>query len=188
MIWAVVDLEFSPPPAPPLVRGGEKEHSSPRLGGGREGADYLLELSHPVLDYVDVVELDFETKKILNRWETGDLRPFDSRPINHRSFLFRLSTNGNFRRIYFRISSESSTSLPIKIWRPEYFALMDSKELLFIGAYYGLLFMMVVYNLIISIATKTLSGYFYVIYVFLLAIIQSTLDGLFINSFQDFAT
>lgn len=167
VIWAVVDL-----------RSGDPSGRPPR-------DEYLLELSHPLLDYVDVVVLDLKTKRILQSWQTGDLRPFDSRPIIHRNFLFPLTSGGgNEFRLVVKLVSESSMSIPLQIWHPQIFYERDSYELLFLGVFYGIMLVMIIYNTVISYAMKTLSGYLYVLYMVLITILQSTLDGFFYQFFS----
>lgn len=183
VIWAVVDLEFSPGTSIPLSkRETEDARGDRRLvrtvsGVEPRAQEFLLELSHPVLDYVDVVVQDLSTKKILNRWETGDLRPFDSRPVRHRNFLFPIETGA--ARIWLKLSGESTVQIPLKIWiRPSFFE-SDNKDVALLGLYYGIISSMLIYNLILAGYMKSLSGYLYVAYMLVAATAQTTLDGLF---------
>jgi len=159
VIWAQVDLEFA--------------------GTTR---DCLLELSHPVLDYVDVFVQDLKSGNIANSWQTGDLRPFDSRPINHRNFLFPLHGAGAVR-VFLKVKSESSVAIPLMLWSERSFNEKDANKLLFLGIYYGLIAVMIIYNLITAYALRTLSGFIYVFYMLFLLIFQTILDGVFYGIF-----
>lgn len=183
VIWAVVDISFA-------------------AGQSLQTNEYLLELSHPILDYVDVIVQDAQTKATLLSWQTGDLRSFDSRPINHRHFLFplphtlsksvgppvqsgasELKTETNGFRVYLRLSSDSSMSIPLKIWAKDSFYQIDSYMNLFLGLYYGIIFVMIIYNLITAYAFRSLSGFLYVGYIFFLLLSQTMLDGIFYRLF-----
>lgn len=161
--------------------------------------DFLFELSHPILDYVDAVVQDLRTRKILNHWETGDLRPFAMRPINHRNFLFPLrlgnsaETNAVFTnnakltesqqlRLIMRIVSESSVLIPLKMWPERAFWEADTGYVLYIGIFYGIMLVMILYNLVTSLAMRTLSGYLYICYMIFITIYLAALDGILLKT------
>ena len=55
---------------------------------GQQRRNLLLEINYPLLDQISIYKISGE--KILDHAELGDLKPFNSRPIAHRNFLYPL--------------------------------------------------------------------------------------------------
>ncbi|MFO1470918.1 MAG: 7TM diverse intracellular signaling domain-containing protein [Turneriella sp.] len=187
-IYAFVDLTF-----PAVNRGHDV----------RAPIQYLLELSHPILDYVDFAIQDLKTGKILHSWKTGDLRAFNSRPINHRNFLFpielpqqtNLSTEIDNKKVRYdasgtttlrfvlKLNSESTMMIPLKFWAKKDFDESEAMVNGFLGFFYGLLVVMSLYNIIMASAFKSLSGYLYALYLFSAIPTIMAIDGLLYQLF-----
>lgn len=139
--------------------------------------DWLLEIAHPVLDHVDLyIPMDnghYSIKK------SGDALPFNDRPIKHRTFVFDIPLKQNQPRIfYLRVSSESTVSIPMKIWNEKAMTESRADEQMIFGVYYGLILAMALYNLFLYIYVRDLSYLFYVIYIVSFGLLQMSLNGL----------
>ena len=139
--------------------------------------DWLLEIAHPVLDHVDLyTPLDDGTFKATLY---GDTLPFNNRHFKHRTFLFEIPFKTNDpRTFYLKVSSESTVSIPMKIWNEKAMTEQRSDEQILFGVYYGLIIAMALYNIFLFIYVKDLSYLFYVIYIVSFGLLQMSLNGL----------
>ena len=81
---------------------------------------------------------------------TGMALPFSAREIEHPGFLFNLPLNAaEGSTIYVRLESESAMSFPMTIWSAEALAQDDLTQQLLNGFIYGVLLIMLGYNLIL---------------------------------------
>lgn len=139
--------------------------------------NWLLEISHPVLDHVDLYSPEDNGGYSVQK--SGDALPFNDRIIKHRTFVFNLLLKENqANTFYIRISSESTVSVPMKIWNEK--AMTESRvdEQMVFGVYYGLIIAMALYNFFLFIYVKDLSYLFYVIYIISFGLLQMSLNGL----------
>lgn len=121
----------------------------------------ILELSYAILDYVDVYVLS--EGEVLETYQTGDRRPYDTRPMNHRYYVLPLQWQpGQTLEIYYRLQSTSSLQAPITLWEPDVFHQSNARSNLFQGLYYGAMAIMLVYNLLIFLMLWDRSYLYYV--------------------------
>ncbi|MDH5717324.1 MAG: histidine kinase [Spirochaetia bacterium] len=101
-----------------------------------------------------------------NLWqktEVGSLKPFSERPIDDRNFVFSVELK-NSHEFYARIKTGGSLFLPLTLWEPIKFAEKVQKEQLFLGIFFGILFIMAIYNLFLYFATREKNYLFYILY------------------------
>ncbi len=128
--------------------------------------EWTLEHSYPPMDLIELHIPQDETGETKTVQRSGDLIPFNERPIPHRNFLFNLNPpRGKTSAYYLRFKSESAMVFPLKIWSREAFTAKDSISQLILGLYFGLLIVMILYNLLIYISSKELSYLHYIIFV-----------------------
>lgn len=140
-----------------------------------ETLDWILEIDYALLDYIDFYS-GRENQNPANR--SGDMRPFDTRQIDHRNFAYSFrDTPGAQREIYFRIASTSSILLPFLAFGKDEFSGHVFSEQLALGLYYGSMLVMVVYNLFLLFSTRDKSYLYYVIYILSYILFQFTLNG-----------
>ena len=68
----------------------------------------------------------------------GDVYAFNSRPIEHRHFLFPVP-NGNTESldVYFRVQTDGTLELPLMLWEERIFWQQEQNVLLVKGVYFG---------------------------------------------------
>jgi len=137
---------------------------------------WYLEISYPMLDSVKlyIPEGDSRFKKI----ETGDHLPFHNRDVKERNFIFSLSEKPGKHTYYIRIKTTSSLNFPVIIWSSEAYLEKLFKELPILWIYYGLMMIMVIYNLFIYISARDKSYIFYALFISSWILFQLTLNGL----------
>lgn len=144
---------------------------------GFEPIARLLGLSYPVLDHVTVYQR-------LNggEWtslELGDKQPFAERPVLHRFFVLPVSLNPEDKlEILYRVKTSSSMQFPLHIWQERDFFVNDQAQILGMGVYYGIMIIMVLYNLFVFFSVREANYLYYVLYVGCMALFLSSMQGI----------
>ena len=137
---------------------------------------YLLEIAYPLHDKIDLYLFDaygnYEQKG------TGDIYPFSQRDILHRYFLFDLELPALANRtVYMRFQTQGSMQLPMTLWKPEAYIEKVNIEQYVFGLYYGVMLVMVLYNLFIFFSIRDRAYLYYVAYIACLTVMQMSLNG-----------
>lgn len=139
-----------------------------------KGRQFLLALEHPIMDFADFFVVTSEG--VVHTNYTGDRRPWSSREIGYRHFLFNLPESDSATG-YLRVESESTVRLPLRIWSMQGLMTNANIQLPLWGIYYGLLLAMVVYNFFIYFNIHERSYLLYSFYVLSLLLLEMTLSG-----------
>ena len=139
--------------------------------------DHVVEIAYPVLDYIDYYLVS--SGKVEQEYHVGDQRPFSNRPIAHRNFVFPVSlearSNGS---LYIKVKSSSSLQVPISIASEREFFASDQLDLIRMCVYYGMMLVMILFNLFIFFSLREAMYFYYVSFVFCFAAVQFFLHGL----------
>lgn len=138
--------------------------------------DWRVHLGYPLLDRVDFYleqpEGHFE------HYRTGDLLPFAARPIEHTDFVVPMRTTaGSSPRIYIRVESESAVQVPLTLWAPEALARRDRVTNLWMGMFYGLVLVLVLYNLLLAVMVRDRSYVYFCGFALAFLTVQAGMDG-----------
>ena len=118
-------------------------------------------LSYPNLDHVDFYYQDDK-----GEWQVknlGDEQPFARREIFHRYFILPLQLHDDLPHVYYlRIATTSSVQIPMSIYNEEFFYEEDAKAEMLYGLFYGMMLIMVLYNLFVAASMKERNYLFYV--------------------------
>lgn len=117
-----------------------------------------LELAYPLIDYVDVFVVqdnksvhDSEPAiehRVTAHYSTGDNRPFNSRPVQSRTFVFPLTLEPNASySIYLRAQSAGAHQVPLRLWASEAFIQHSNTDATIRAVYYGSQLMLIVFML-----------------------------------------
>ena len=116
----------------------------------------------------------------LESFVTGRDMPLSSRPLEHHNFIFPITLERASRGfILMRLISQGSMLVPLKLMPESEFYQLDRLELLVFGIYFGLMAVMVLYNLFLYAATRERSYAFYVFYILFFMLFQFALWGFF---------
>ena len=139
----------------------------------------LLELGHPNIDEIWFFQPD-PAQQTYRRRLTGRAYPFHNRELPHRNFIFQLKLLAHSETTYYlRVRSTSAYYVPLQIYTPVAFALKERDIQLGFGFYYGLIFVMLFYNLVLWLATKERNYLYYVLtLLFLHGLFQLANNGL----------
>jgi diguanylate cyclase (GGDEF)-like protein len=143
---------------------------------------HLLEIAYPVLDDVRMYVYDRADKKLINQYQLGDKIPFKLRQVQHRHFVVPLEVSAKQQQVWLiRIETSSAMQVPMTIWSERDFFIQDQSRLMGLGLYYGIMFIMVLYNLFVFFSVREENYLYYVFYVASMAGFLASLQGL---SFQ----
>ncbi len=138
----------------------------------------LFELAYPWLDEVDFYAVS-ASGRVLDHTATGSLRPFASRRILHRHFLFAITPEpGEQLRVLVRVRSSASVQLPLRLWAEHTFVERDQWAALIQGIYVGFMLVMLLYNGFLFLAVRERMYLLYVPMVGGQLVFQYTLHGL----------
>ncbi len=116
----------------------------------------------------------------LESFVTGRDMPLSSRPLNHHNFVFPVTLERGSRGfVLIRLMSQGSMLIPLKLMPESEFYQLDRLELLVFGIYFGIMAVMVLYNLFLYAATRERSYAFYVFYILFFLLFQFALWGFF---------
>lgn len=136
----------------------------------------LLELGHASID--DVVFYAQESVGVYSSVATGEARPFASREVPHRSFVFRLpAQSGQLRTHYLRLASEGSVQIPLSLWSANAFIeYLDRVNLLF-GIYFGVMLLLTLAALASYVRLRDRLFAYYAFYLFSYLLFQASITG-----------
>ena len=135
----------------------------------------LMEISYPVLDYLSIYIFG---PQVQQTFDLGDKRPFYERPINHRNFVVPLQWQpSETLTLYLKVRSSSSIQVPITLWEEHAFFNHDRTQTLIHGVYYGIMFVMVMYNLFVYLAVGERNYLYYVLFVCSMPLFLASLSG-----------
>lgn len=122
--------------------------------------EWFLEVGFPLLDHVEFYSTDATGKWSLQY--SGDLYQLSTRSVKHKNFVFPFTMRRDTKETFFvKVSSTSAVQVPLTIWSPA--GLRDNVyyKQFFHGIFYGIMIIMMCYNLFlyISIKDKTLLYY-----------------------------
>ncbi|MDF3846111.1 7TM diverse intracellular signaling domain-containing protein [Pseudomonas citronellolis] len=164
VFWIRLDLDYRP-----------QESQDP--------APWLLELAYPPLDHLDLYLPGADGKYQLAQ-RTGDTLPFASRPISLTNYLFDLKlAPGKPLRVYLRLESQGSIQAPLTLWSPKAYMENLPGNVYVLGIIYGVLLVMLVYNLFIFVSVRDTSYLYYILYIASFGLYQVSVNGAGIEYF-----
>lgn len=188
--------------ASPAVQGSFRLHDKPVLNAGysrsvfwlrldleyrpvkaKGDRNWLLELAYPPLDHLELYLPDKHGGFALAQ-RTGDALPFDSRQIRQNNYLFELNLEpGQVKRIYLRLESQGSIQAPLTLWAPNAYLEEQPGRIYVLGIIYGVLLVMLVYNLFIFLSVRDTSYLYYILYIASFGLYQISVNGAGIEFF-----
>jgi len=137
---------------------------------------FELELAYPILDKVKIYF--FSHDSLIQSFETGESYPFSVRPNKYKNFIFPLNLNNNDSvHVLLYVKSGEQIILPLFISTPENTYSKLLSENLFNGIYFGIILVMLLYNLFVFFSIRDNSYLYYVSYIFTVGLVQAVLHG-----------
>jgi len=135
-----------------------------------------LELENNWLTGIELYSID-ENGTIEQR-KSGNSLPFSHREFDYKEFVFELQINSMYEKtIYLKLKTDSINYTPIRIWTPKAFIKKVSYETYVFGLYFGIVIIILVYNLFIYFSVKDKSYIIYVFFILALLLFQLSYYG-----------
>jgi len=137
--------------------------------------NFYLELGYPLIDSIDFyIPRDHGFRHI----SAGDRYPFNERPFHERTFVFPLKLKKkSVSTFYMKLKTTSSMNLPLKIWSPEKYSEKSRNEERILLLYYGIMLIMLIYNLFIYISVRQKEYLYYVFFILFFVLFIMTQNG-----------
>ncbi len=139
--------------------------------------------NHWLLEFLDFNIKDIklylpDEKGIYTEFQSGYAYPFSSREIVHKNLDFSLTLSNQAQIIYVRIEPGSSTVLSAEIKSYEGFIQYSLTEYMLLGLFYGIMLVMIIYNLILYTTVKEKYYAYYIFYAACVALASMCHDGI----------
>jgi len=144
-----------------------------------ESRPKLLEIPYPLLDKVDVWFFSGpRSPNALYEFNLGDSFEFESRPINHETFLIPMPANADGEiTAYIRVETQGSFKVPFVVWDEQTFIEYTSKVHIAAGLLFGVLAAIAICNLFFFLTTGNTTFIVYTGYVVSVSLALSALHG-----------
>src|SRR5690606_249488 len=137
----------------------------------------LLEIAYPPLDHLEIQLV--RDGELAERFQLGDTLPFSQRPINHRNFVVPVPMDrGESVTLYLKVKTEGTLQAPIKLWEHQTFHSEQQYALITQGLYFGIMLVMILYNLFLYFTVRHPSYLYYTGSVLGMSCITAALPGI----------
>lgn len=127
-------------------------------------SNWILEISSPELDFVTLYYKD--ENGIWKEKNDGLIWPFLKRDMNSRNIAFKLpAINDGTAEYYIKIKSIGPIVIPVKIEKNDFFISESLKSEVLFGICYGIMLIMLFYNLFVYFSIRDKSYIYYVLMV-----------------------
>ncbi len=126
----------------------------------------IFDVAQPLQDYIGAWLVD-ENNAPLRTWQTGDRRPTSGRPFPYRAFAFPISiAPGQQIQFVARFDTHDGLydALPLSLVSQGTFFMQKDREALWFGFYYGAITILLLYNLLVGMATRERDFLLYSLY------------------------
>ncbi len=128
--------------------------------------ELIVEFKYPRIESLSLYRLDNDQSEYQTVYENrGINNPNAITDIDYRTVVNHMELKANSQaRLYWRIDHKGDLRYQVKLWSPDAFTNYVQKEQLFFGIVYGLLIMLVFYNLFVFFHFKEKSHLYFVVY------------------------
>lgn len=138
---------------------------------------WLLEFYDQTIDHIEVYrpKEDGTYQHVL----LGDKIPFSQRLIPHKNFEILLDMKSDkVMYYYFKVSSHDFADLRIALRSTNWFIYYALNEYFLFGTFYGMILIIILYNILVFLAIREIKNIYYVIYLICVAAYAVSLDGI----------
>jgi diguanylate cyclase (GGDEF)-like protein len=138
---------------------------------------WLLVQNYPLSDRLDLYLRDAHGR--FTHQAGGDHLPFAARSVRYRHPNFMLDLpRGERVDLLLRVESQSSMQVPLTLYTPAAFIALSRDAQFGIGVYYGILLALFFYNLVLWLALREPSYFWYLFHLSAFGLVLLTLNGL----------
>lgn len=136
----------------------------------------VLEISYPLLDEVDLYWV--HEGRPIGQFQTGDSRPFDSRPVDHRNFVFPVPFHSEPLTAYLRVKTQGAVQVPVDLESSVEFLAGEQVSYGWQTMFLGIIVALALYNLFLYSIIRQPTYLWYVITVVLSGLVHLHFKGI----------
>lgn len=142
-----------------------------------EENDWLIEFAFPLIFQIHLYEED--ATGLRKMATSGAEYPFESRELENRYFVFNLSIEQAETKTYYALlHGPGDLHPPINLWKKDVFIENTQVEFTLLGLFYGMIIIMILYNLFLYFSLQIKAYLYYVLAITTTMIAQLALNGL----------
>jgi two-component system, sensor histidine kinase LadS len=125
---------------------------------------------------VDTISLwQKDEKGVWTQITTGDKMPFRTRPLPHYNLLFSLALPAHTENeVYLRYKTLTQMKLKCTLWSEQSFREDNTQRTLFYGFLYGIMSLMIIYNVFVWWVVRDSAYLYYIGFAFFMLLVQSS--------------
>lgn len=135
--------------------------------------EQYLRLKSPLLDCIDIY---FIQQGQVDHRQSGAAYPFSQREMLALDYLFKIPQGKS--TAYIRLHSNFALQIPIEIASLTHFNQSSIKQYWDLGLYFGLMLVMVLYNLFIFLSVRDKTYLYYILYISALTLTYASFKGI----------
>jgi hypothetical protein len=142
-----------------------------------ESKQWLIEFYDQTIDVIEayIPTLDGSYKKIT----MGDHYPFYQKSFDHKNFEIQIDPKLHGETVYyFRVKSHTYADIRIAVRSINRFIEYSLFEYFLYGLFYGMIFIIILYNLLMFIAIREVKYLYYTFYIFSVGLYATCVDGI----------
>lgn len=141
-----------------------------------ENAPWQVLIDYAPLDQIDIYQLHPNGE--VEHLQLGDSQPFDQRLYDNHNFVFPvLIAEGETIELFIRVKTSSSLQMPLTVHSPKASLALNTGQNTLYGVYFGIMTIMLFYNLFIFFILKDRSYVYYILHVASFALLQAAISG-----------
>lgn len=140
----------------------------------------MLEIAFPLLDRVQlfIFSENGENSDLIRNEISGRDYPFKNRSIEHRNFVYSFTAPpGQKLTFIIRIQTDDGMIFPLYLWEPAHFYQRVQLEHILFGIYYGIILVMILFNLFIYLSIRDRYYLIYILYITSFGFFQLAMNG-----------
>ena len=141
----------------------------------RTDKQWWLDIDYALLDDIQVYQQTDDKLSLL--LHSGDEKSFLNREIQWRTFSTVLESRPK-STLYVRVQTQSAMQVPMKIYSSEEIVKVKQAETLFIGMFYGVILLIVFYNIFLFFVWNDKTYLYYIAFIGSFVLWQLCVDGL----------
>ncbi|MBF0443781.1 MAG: hypothetical protein HQK54_17870, partial [Oligoflexales bacterium] len=142
-----------------------------------DSRNWLFELGYAIHNELELYI--YSADGSLDVRKASNLRPFSERKFKNMNFVFPVSIKPfETKTLYLKGKGSTSLQFPLALWSPEKFAQEKTSEYGGLFLYYGMILVMVFYNMFLYFTIGNINYLYYILYISSFFVFQSSLNGL----------
>lgn len=141
---------------------------------------WVLKCLYPLLDRMDVYIIDSADN--VKAMSAGDSVSYDKRSHPHLYSNFDIMIDQNETvEVYMRAKTEGAIQMPLLLSSKKEFDRDHFQKVLILGAYYGVIVALALYNLVVFLSIRDRNYFYYVLFIISFSLFQLTHNGFFLK-------